>query len=77
MRSCLVAQVANYPLLMRGDGDYRPSSIVKVELLKACNIPFDDYETIYFIDDDPENVKAVCEAFPKITGITFGIKRFK
>lgn len=77
MRACLVAQVANYPLLMRGDGDYRPSPIVKVELLKACNIPFDEYKTIYFIDDDPDNVKAVCEAFPKITGITFGTKRME
>lgn len=33
--------------------------------------------TIYFIDDDPKNVKAVCEKYPFITGITFGIKRMK
>lgn len=33
-------------------------------------------EDIYFIDDDPENVKAVCKAFPTIIGITFGIGRF-
>lgn len=33
--------------------------------------------TIYFIDDDPENVKAVCKAFPEITGIVFGVKRME
>lgn len=66
------------PLLMRGDGDYRPSPVVKTELLQAA-LPDcgKKYDKIYFIDDDPENVKAVCEAFPQITGITFGIKRFK
>ncbi len=66
------------PLLMRGDGDYRPSPVVKTELLQAA-LPDrgKKYDKIYFIDDDPENVKAVCEAFPKITGITFGAKRFK
>lgn len=33
--------------------------------------------TVYFIDDDPENVKAVCGRFPFITGITFGVKRME
>ncbi len=33
--------------------------------------------TVYFIDDDPENVKAVCGRFPFITGITFGTKRME
>ncbi len=32
---------------------------------------------IYFIDDDPKNVKAVCDKFPFITGITFDIKRME
>lgn len=70
------------PLYMRVDGDYRPSPIVKVELIRkiiewylAEHNHEPDY--IYFIDDDPENVKAVCKAFPKITGITFGIKRME
>lgn len=66
------------PLLMRGDEDYRPSSVVKTELLQAA-LPHQGrrYDMVYFIDDDPENVKAVCKAFPKITGITFGIKRME
>lgn len=32
---------------------------------------------VYFIDDDPKNIKAVCEKFPFITGITFGTKRME
>lgn len=75
--SHLVGCMVKYPVLMRGDGDYRPSPIVKVELLKAANTNFEQYESVYFIDDDPQNVKAVCEAFPNITGITFGIKRME
>ncbi len=35
------------------------------------------YSQIIYIDDDPKNVKAVCEAFPQITGITFGTKRME
>lgn len=77
LRGKLNVTLSNYPLIMRGDGDYRPSPIVKTELLRACGAPFREYEQIYFIDDDPENVKAVCKAFPHITGITFGIGRMK
>lgn len=38
------------------------------------------YDAFYgaeMLDDDPKNVKAVCEAFPDITGITFGVKRME
>ncbi len=73
----LGSRCATFPLLMRGDSDYRPSPIVKTELLRACAAPFSEYKTIYFIDDDSDNVKAVCKAFPQITGITFGIKRME
>lgn len=67
-------------LLMREDGDYRPSPKVKTELLfknMPHNMGFNPYFLGYFIDDDPKNVKAVCKAFPDITGITFGIERMK
>lgn len=72
----MTSAMLRYPLLMRGDEDYRPSSVVKVELLKAT-LSTERYNTVYFIDDDPKNIKAVCEAFPNITGITFGIKRME
>lgn len=64
-------------LLMRRDGDYRPSPVVKVELLQKFFRSHGGFDEIYFIDDDPKNVKAVCETFPQITGITFGIKRME
>lgn len=74
-------------LTMRNEHDYRPSSIVKPELIKAtydrlAEMRKDVWETqdmhsTYFIDDDPENVKSVCATFPHITGITFGIDRMK
>lgn len=72
-------------LAMRRQYDYRPSPIVKPELIKAtydrlAEVKKDVWETqdmhsTYFIDDDPENVKSVCATFPHITGITFGIDR--
>lgn len=67
-------------MYMRADGDYRPSPKVKVDLMNKLAESRKSYDRScsgYFIDDDPENVKAVCKAFPKITGITFGTKRFK
>lgn len=64
-------------LLMRPDGDYRPSPELKVMLLKKRQRELKKYDLIYFIDDDPENVKAVEEVFPDITGIVFSTKRFK
>lgn len=63
--------------LMRKDGDYRLARVVKVELLQKFFESHTGFDDIYFIDDDPENVKAVCKAFPKITGITFGTKRME
>jgi hypothetical protein len=35
------------------------------------------FEHIYFIDDDSENVKAVCDGDDFVTGITFGTKRME
>ncbi len=65
-------------LYMRKDGDYRPSPEVKVELMHKAveNATAHDMSYGgYFIDDDPENVKAVEKAFPYITGIVFTTKR--
>lgn len=65
-----------YGLIMRHEKDFRPSYEVKVEQVgfileqEGC-----DNNPIYFIDDDPRNVEAVCTAYPNITGITFGIRR--
>lgn len=67
-------------IYMRKDGDHRPSPEVKVDLIKEMmkeNRISDLTLSGYFIDDDPENVKAVCKAFPNITGITFGVGRMK
>lgn len=70
----------------RDEGDFRPSPVLKVEQLKDLfreskkrsegYFVTQDVNPIYFIDDDPENVKAVEKAFPSITGIVFSTKRF-
>lgn len=74
-------------LAMRDEHDWRPSPAVKVKLIKEIydrlkemskdTLETQDMRSTYFIDDNPENVKAVCKAFPDITGITFGIGRMK
>lgn len=76
--------VNGYRLRMRKDGDHRKSGEVKVELLRdylndRCLIgPAGQLlasSPILFIDDDPNNVKAACDAFPTIIGLTFGTGR--
>lgn len=72
---------------MRDENDFRPSSIVKVELIKELydalakreigTLTTQDNHSTYFIDDDPENVKAVCKAYPHVTGIVFGTERME
>lgn len=67
-------------IYMREDDDHRPSPKVKVDLMNKIiesRRSYDSNCSGYFIDDDPENVKAVCKAFPNIVGITFGIKRME
>ena len=66
-------------LYMRKDGDYRPSDIVKVELvskivedLKLNN----DSSCVMFIDDDPKNVIAIEKNFG-IRGLVFGTSRME
>lgn len=78
--------------LFRPNGDYRPSPIVKVEGVKqAINEVKDilssvskngsmgevELGNVYFIDDDPKNVRAVEEEYPDITGIVFTTKRME
>lgn len=92
------------PIMMRKDGDYRPSGIVKLELLdsyleeeyldrnhdepkrkldKFKKLPIEEkrrvmmdyYDSVFYVDDDPNNIKAICEAYPSITGLTFGVSR--
>lgn len=66
---------ALFSLHMRENGDYRPSPQIKVELIGEILGDRED-EDIFFIDDDPSNVKAVCDAFPEIVGLTFGTGRW-
>lgn len=76
----------------RGNGDYRPSPIVKVEGVKQAIAEVKDIleksskhgsmgelelGNVYFIDDDPKNVQAVEEKYPDITGIVFTTKRME
>lgn len=63
-------------VMMRKDGDYRPSDIVKKELVEATiendKNNNDDF-TYIFIDDDPTNVRAVESIDPQhIIGICVG-----
>ncbi len=69
-------------LRMRKKGDYRKSPVVKQELVetifkeKEDLSPFGDEDRRgLFIDDDPNNVVAISEAFPGMTGIVFGVGR--
>lgn len=68
-------------LYMRKDGDHRKSEVAKVELVEEIIRSYiargEDINEIYYIDDDPNNVKAVCEQYNDIAGITFGIKRME
>lgn len=64
-------------ILMRKDGDYRSSDIVKKELIEKYLMHNPQYKNwmAYFIDDDPKNVKAIEATFPNFTGLVFSTKR--
>lgn len=73
-------------LCMRDEGDFRKAPIVKTDKIRALLANYADrgeeFNHIYFIDDDPENVKMVVEELQAknncpITGLTFGIERMK
>lgn len=65
-------------IVMRKDGDYRPSPDVKSEMFDRVNVKPDADEPILFIDDDPENIVEVCNKFEgkfNVQGLIFGTKR--
>ncbi len=70
---CYNAEFAT--LLMRGDHDYRPSNIIKVEAINKYLSENKYRGEILFIDDDPKNVKAVEEGVENCQGIIFGSSR--
>lgn len=72
--SRLNSQYADLEMYMRKDHDYRPSSVVKVEILNKLGIKDIEGSSVFFIDDDPENVKAVQETFPNAQGLLFARK---
>lgn len=64
-------------ILMRKDHDYRPSSVIKKEMVANILRQYEKYEMYYyFIDDDPTNVAAVEAMSMYITGLTYGTNQF-
>lgn len=69
-----------YEMYMRKDHDYRPSPIVKQEMVEKY-LDGKEFDEIVIVDDDPENVKAMsivaynANNRPTVTPITFGIFR--
>ena len=66
-------------MLMREDGDFRPSPEIKVEQVRKALECFSSIDKVWFIDDDPKNVVAVEDAFAgtkiKVNGLVYGTKR--
>lgn len=64
-------------VLTRKFDDHRPSQIVKPELMDQImeKYAYEHDVSFIFIDDDPENVKAVVKKFPFVCGLTFGVNR--
>lgn len=74
--------IFSHDIFYRENGDYRPSSVVKTELVQEAldyvrESLHKELGNIYFIDDDPKNVQAVEEKYPDITGIVFTTKRME
>lgn len=68
-------------LYMRPEGDHRKAKELKKELYAEVVRMYQSrgisFEHIFYIDDDPDNVKAICAGDEHVTGITFGIKRME
>lgn len=64
-------------LVMRKESDHRQSPIIKAEMVEqVINDTYSQDSIDYiFIDDDPENVRAVTERFPFVAGLVFGTGR--
>lgn len=63
--------IRGFRMICRKDQDWRPSQVVKKEVVGELleNVPAD--AEIFYIDDKPENVRAVCTLPYNITGLTF------
>lgn len=66
-------------LYMRDDGDHRPAPTVKAEryaeIVRMIQSRGLSFEHVYYIDDDPKNIEAICKGDEHVTGLLFGIKR--
>lgn len=64
-------------IMFRGEFDYRPSPVLKKESVDEYLRSQKERDSkIIYVDDDPENVKAVASLPYDIVGITFGTSRF-
>lgn len=64
-------------IMFRGEFDYRPSPVLKKESVDEYIRSQKEHDSkIIYVDDDPENVKAVASLPYDIVGITFGTSRF-
>ena len=62
-------------IYMRKDHDYRPSDIVKTEVLQRLGVGEMEGSTIFFIDDDPKNITAVKTCFPNVQCLLFDTRK--
>ena len=74
----------NYPydaLYMRPEGNHRKARELKKELYAEIVRMYQNrglsFDHVFYIDDDPDNVQAICDGDEHVTGLTFGIKRMK
>lgn len=72
----ILPEFSRLEMVMRKNHDFRPSDVVKAELMKELT-DGSEGETILFVDDDPKNVKAVEQACPNVQGIIFGSSRLE
>lgn len=76
-----IADVPSPTVFYRKNGDYAPSPLVKVQQVSKIMKQLKDekvgYSSVFFVDDDIRNVRAVCDAFPRVRGLTFGTERLK
>lgn len=76
-----IADVPSPTVFYRKNGDYAPSPLIKVQqvskIMEQLKNEKVEYGSVFFVDDDIRNVKAVCDAFPRVRGLTFGTERLK
>lgn len=72
-----VKQILESEGVIAGEGVIGELKNIATKVASVFNGEAEKPPTVYFIDDDPKNVKAVCDEFPFIAGITFGVKRME